>query len=284
VPWQWIAEAKGAKVIPIPIDDEGDILLEELEELLKSNPVKIVGVKHVCNALGTINPIQEIVRLAHSFGALVLIDGAQALAHQPVNVLELDVDFYAMSAHKAYGPTGLGALYDRRELLEAMPPYQSGGDMIRTVSWEGTTYNEIPNKFEPGTPHIAGVIGFGAALEFLKALDLRNAKSQTRLREDFLVQSAMERLVDLGGVRLVGTALEKTAVVSFVMENAHPHDIGTILDSQGVAIRTGHHCYIPLMRRLGVPATARASFAAYSSMEDVDRLIAAVSKVKEVMN
>ena len=282
VPWQLIAERTGAKILPFPISDQGDILLEELEALLKSNPVKIIGVKHVCNALGTVNPIEELARLAHAHGALILVDGAQGLAHCPLDVTASDVDFYAMSAHKAYGPTGVGALYGKRHLLEAMPPYQGGGDMIRTVSWEGTTYNDLPNKFEPGTPNIAGVIAFGAAIDFLNSIEIRDAKSAARRNEAEVLAYGTELLRSIPGVRLIGEAREKVGVLSFVMERAHPHDIGTILDRQGIAIRTGHHCCMPLMKRLGVPATARASLAIYSTREELDSLAAGITKVKEL--
>ncbi len=282
VPWQLIAERTGAKILPFPISDQGDILLEELEALLKSHPVKLVGVKHVCNALGTVNPIEELARLAHAHGALILVDGAQGLAHCPLDVTASEVDFYAMSAHKAYGPTGVGALYGKRHLLESMPPYQGGGDMIRTVSWEGTTYNDLPNKFEPGTPNIAGVIAFRAAIDFLNSIDIRDPKSAARRHEADVLAYGTELLRSIPGVRLMGEAREKVGVLSFVMERAHPHDIGTILDRQGIAIRTGHHCCMPLMKRLGVPATARASLAIYSTREELDCLAAGITKVKEL--
>lgn len=282
VPWQLIAERMGAQILPFPISDEGDILLPKLEALLQAHPVKMVGVKHVCNALGTVNPVAAITRLAHAYGARVLIDGAQGLAHCPLDVTLADVDFYAMSAHKAYGPTGVGALYGKRELLEAMPPYQGGGDMIRTVSWEGTTYNDLPNKFEPGTPNIAGVIAFGAAIDFLNRIEIQDRSGEARREEASVLTYGTELLKSIPGVRLIGEAQEKVGVLSFVMERAHPHDIGTILDRQGIAIRTGHHCCMPLMKRLGVPATARASLAIYSTREELDGLAAGITKVKEL--
>lgn len=278
VPWQIVAEEKGARIRPIPINDAGEIDLDAYRAMLNSR-VKMVGVVHVSNSLGTINPVAEMIALAHGVGAKVLVDGAQALAHLPVDVQALDADFYAMSSHKMYGPTGVGALYGKRGLLEAMPPYQAGGDMIRTVSFEKTTYNELPNKFEPGTPNIAGVIGFGAAVDYLMGLD-REAIAD---HEDHLTALANEALEAIPGVRLIGTARNKASVVSFTLEGAHPHDIGTILDMEGIAVRTGHHCCMPLMTRLGLPATVRASLALYNNAEDVARLASGLHKVKEVL-
>lgn len=284
VPWQLAAERAGAKVEPIPMDDDGNLSLDELERLLKEKKVKLVGVKHVCNALGTVNPISEIAKLAHAHGAVLMVDGAQALAHVPVDVQALDADFYAMSAHKAYGPTGLGALYACSEILESLPPYQGGGDMIRTVSWEKTTFNDLPNRFEPGTPNIAGVIAFGEALRFLNAYQPHLPESAWHQHEHELLIYGQNRLREIKGLRLVGQATSKVAVISFVMDAAHPHDIGTILDTQGVAIRTGHHCCMPLMRRLNVPATARASLAIYTSQEEMDQLATALNKVSEMFS
>lgn len=277
VPWQLACEAAGASIEPIPVDDACTLDLEAFEAMLDER-VKLVAVKHVCNASGTINPVAEIARLAHAVGAKVMVDGAQALAHAPVDVQALGVDFYAMAAHKVYGPTGVGALYGRRELLEAMPPFQSGGGMIRLVSFEKTTFAELPDRFEAGTPPIAAAIGFGEALAYLSEVGIDAALEV----EEPLVRQAMARLSDIPGVRLIGTSPMKTAVVSFVMDSAHAHDVGTILDQHGVAIRTGHHCCQPLMRRLGVPATARASFALYNTQEDVDALIGAVQRVQEI--
>ncbi|MCB0826628.1 MAG: SufS family cysteine desulfurase [Armatimonadetes bacterium] len=268
VPWQMIAAEKGAKVVPIPISDDCEILLDELEKLLQT-PTKIVCVKHVCNATGTVNPIEEITRLAHLHGAKVMVDGAQALAHVPVDVQSSMVDFYAMSAHKVYGPMGMGALYGRREHLEAMPPYQGGGDMIRTVSFEGTTFNEIPNKFEAGTPYVPGAIGFAAALDWLNSMDMAGMWFE----EAELLDYATQMLEDLPGFRIIGKAKKKTAILSFVHESIHPHDMGTILDRAGVAVRTGHHCCMPLMKRMGVPATSRASLAVYNTNQDIKVLI-----------
>ncbi len=278
VPWQIVAEERGAVIRPIPINDAGEIDIDAFRAML-SPRVKLVGVVHVSNSLGTINPVAEMIAMAHGVGAKVLVDGAQALAHLPVDVQALDVDFYAMSGHKMYGPTGVGALYGMRSLLEAMPPYQAGGDMIRTVSFEKTTYNELPNKFEPGTPNISGVIGWGAAIDYLQSLD----RAAIAKHEDELTRYASEVLVTIPGLRLIGTARNKTSVVSFTLEGAHPHDIGTILDTEGVAVRSGHHCCMPVMTRLGIPATARASFALYNTSEEVDRLVSGLHRVREVL-
>ncbi|MFN8219455.1 MAG: cysteine desulfurase [Fimbriimonadales bacterium] len=277
VPWQMVCQATGAEIVVAPINDAGELLLDELEKLLDER-VKLVGCVHVSNALGTVNPIEEVIRLAHRVGAKVLIDGAQSCAHVPLNVKALDVDFYTLSGHKLYGPTGIGCLYGKRDLLEAMPPYQGGGDMIRTVTWEKTTYNDLPNKFEPGTPHISGAIGLGVAIDYVKAIGL----DAIGKHEHELTEYATSLLAEIPHVRLVGTAAKKSGIVSFVMDNAHPHDIGTILDSEGVAIRAGHHCCMPLMARLGVPATARASFAIYSTRHEIDTLARALRKVNEV--
>lgn len=274
VPWQMI----GAKTIPIPISDAGEVDLDAYQDLLKTHSPKLVCLKHVCNALGTVNPIKEMARLAHEAGALVLVDGAQTLAHEKVDVRDLDADFYAMSAHKVYGPMGVGAVYGRRELLEKMPPYQGGGAMIRTVSFDETTYGQIPDKFEPGTPNAAGVIGFGEALKFMSEFDV----SEIKKHEQDLAAKAAADLEDLGGIRVIGTSKEKAGIVSFVVENIHPHDIGTILDQNGVAVRTGHHCCMPLMRRFSVPATVRASFAMYNSNLDVEVLIESVKMARKI--
>lgn len=277
VPWQMVCAETGAQVIPIPITDSGEIDLDAYAELLKG-PVKLVGVKHVCNALGTINPVGEMIRMAHDAGAKTMIDGAQALAHERVDVVALDADFYSMSGHKVYAPTGIGALYGKKALLDAMPPYQGGGDMIRTVAFEKTTYNELPNKFEAGTPNIAGSIGFGAALDFVSSL----GHTPIQLHEHALLEYGTARLNEIPGVTIYGKARNKAAILSFTMDCAHPHDIGTILDQSGVAVRTGHHCCMPLMTRLGIPGTTRASLAVYNSKEDLDRLAEGLIHVREV--
>ena len=288
VPWQLAAERTGAKVVPIPVSDEGEIDQEGYLALLKSARPKLVAIKHVCNALGTINPLKWIIAQAHAYGALVMVDGAQAGPHLRIDVQDLEADFYTLSCHKMYAPTGVGVLFGRRELLEALPPYQGGGDMIRTVSFDGTTYAGIPSKFEAGTPNVAGVIGLGAAAEWVRNLGNDSlegdafAKSYEKIHshERSLASRAESLLCEIPGVRVVGNAKDKTGIVSFVMENAHPHDIGTILDSEGIAVRAGHHCCMPLMKRLGLPATARASFSLYNTMEEVDRLVAGVRKVQ----
>lgn len=285
VPWQLAAERTGARVIPIPITDDGEIQLDAYLDLLKTARPKLVAVKHVCNALGTINPIKWMIEQAHAYGALVLIDGAQAGPHLRINVQDLDADFYTLSCHKIYAPTGVGVLYGKRPLLESLPPYQGGGDMIRTVSFEGTTYAGIPAKFEAGTPNIAGAIGLGKSVEWLEQLgggSLDSAFSAIEAHEAALRSEAEAKLAAIPGVRIVGTARDKAGIVSFTMESAHPHDIGTILDSEGIAIRAGHHCCMPLMTRFGIPATARASFALYNTMEEVERLESAVRKVQEM--
>lgn len=279
VPWQMVAESTGASIAPIPMSDSGELDLDWLRANL-TEQVKLVGVKHICNAMGTVNPVEEIARLAHGVGAKILVDGAQALAHSPVDVQKGRFDFYAMSAHKAYGPTGVGALYVAPDILRDLPPYQGGGDMIRTVSWEGTTYNDPPNKFEPGTPNIAGVIGFGAAIAFLNSL----SHEAVRAYESELLAYGTERLTAIPGLTMRGTAPGKAAILSFTLEGIHPHDLGTILDQFGVAIRTGHHCCMPLMKRLGVPATARASLAIYNTKEDIDQLVGAIHQAQRIFS
>ena len=286
VPWQVVAKERGAEIIVAPIDDAGDILMEEFESLLDER-VKMVGVCHVSNALGTVNPIAWIIEKAHAMGAKVLVDGAQALAHIPVDVQALDVDFYTLASHKLYGPTGIGALYGKRELLDAMPPYQTGGGMIRSVTFEETTYAGLPDKFEPGTPNIADAIGLGTAIDWLLGSVGTIHPTATTLaaagpHEHELTTYAHQLLEEISGVRIIGNAKVKAGIVSFVMDSAHPHDIGQILDSEGVAIRAGHHCCQPLMKRMGVPATARASFGIYNTHEEVDALARAVRKVNEV--
>lgn len=277
VPWQMLCEQTGAVLKVAPINDAGELILDEFHKLL-SPRTKLVGMVHISNALGTVNPVQEIIAAAHAVGAVVLLDGAQAVAHAAVDVRALNCDFYVFSSHKLYGPTGSGVLYGKRELLEAMPPYQGGGDMIRMVSFAKTEYNSLPYKFEAGTPHIAGGIGLGAAIDYVTAVGL-DAIAQY---EDHLLRYATEQALQVPGLRLIGTARDKAAILSFVLERIHPHDIGTILDHEGVAIRTGHHCAMPVMDYFNVPATARASLALYNTRADVDRLIAALHKVNEV--
>ncbi len=277
VPWQMICEEKGAHLKVLPITDDGELRMDLLDGLL-TDRTKIVAVAHVSNSLGTVNPIKTIVEKAHHRGIPVLVDGAQAVAHMPVDVQALDCDFYAMSGHKLFGPTGIGVLYGRLRLLEAMPPYQGGGDMISAVSFKKTTYNAVPNKFEAGTPNITGSVGLGAAIDYVKALDF----SAVTAYESELLAYGTKALTAVHGIRIVGTASNKASVLSFVMDDVHPHDIGTILDQEGVAIRTGHHCTQPLMERLCVPATARASLALYNTKEEIDALIGALSKVREI--
>jgi cysteine desulfurase/selenocysteine lyase len=277
VPWQLLCEDRGAKLRVVPINDRGELILEEFEKLLGPK-TKLVGVTHVSNALGTINPIRRIVEMAHSHGVPVLVDGAQAVPHMKVDVQALDCDFYAFSGHKVYGPTGIGVLYGKKALLEAMPPYQGGGDMILSVTFEKTTYNRLPYKFEAGTPDIAGVIGLGAALEYVSGLGIENIGAH----EHDLLDYATAAVSAIPGIKLIGTAREKAGVLSFTLDNIHPHDIGTILDQEGIAIRTGHHCSQPVMKRFGVDSTARASFAMYNTKQEVDALVRGIQKVREV--
>jgi cysteine desulfurase/selenocysteine lyase len=277
VPWQILCEERGARLRVVPMNGRGELLLDEYEKLLTPR-TKLVAVSHVSNALGTVNPVRQIIAMAHEHGTPVLVDGAQAVPHLQVDVQELDCDFYAFSGHKMYGPTGVGVLYGKKRLLEAMPPYQGGGDMISSVTFEKTTYNRLPFKFEAGTPNIAGVIGLGAAIEYLG----RIAVDRVAAHENHLLAYATERISSLPGVRLIGTAQEKAAVLSFVLEGVHPHDIGTVLDQEGIAVRTGHHCAQPVMQFFGVPATARASFALYNTEEEVDALMRGICKVQEI--
>ena len=279
VPWQMLAERTGARLRVAPIDDRGEIILEEFQRLLGPR-TRIVAVAHVSNALGTVNPVEEICRLAHTYGARVLVDGAQAVPHLAVDVRALDCDFYAFSGHKIYGPTGIGVLFGRWELLEAMPPYQGGGDMIRSVTFEKTLYNDPPYRFEAGTPHIAGAIGLAAAIEYVTRLGLE----EIRRHEQQLLEAATRALEEIPGVRIVGTAAHKAAVVSFVLDGVHPHDVATVLDHEGVAVRAGHHCAQPLMERFGLPATTRASFALYNTLEEVDALARAVRRARELFD
>jgi cysteine desulfurase / selenocysteine lyase len=275
VPWQMLCEEKGAKLRVIPINDRGEIA--EIETLL--NPrTRLVAVSHVSNALGTINPVRDIIQAAHRWNVPVLIDGAQAAPHLAVDVRSLDCDFYVFSGHKLFGPTGIGVLYGKAALLESMPPYQGGGDMIESVTFEKTTYNVLPYKFEAGTPNIAGVIGLGAALDYLNTIGMDAIAEQ----EHELLQYGTKLLESIPGLRLIGTARNKAAVLSFLLADVHPHDVGTILDREGIAVRTGHHCAQPVMDRFGIPATTRASLAFYNSKEDLDALARGIYKVKEV--
>ena len=277
VPWQMLCEQVGARLRVIPMNHDGELLLDEYERLL-GEKTKLVSVAHVSNALGTINPIGRIIESAHRRNIPVLVDGAQAAPHMKVDVQELDCDFYAFSGHKLFGPTGIGVLYGKARHLEAMPPYQGGGDMISLVTFEKTHYNVIPYKFEAGTPHIAGVIGLGAAIDYVSGIGLDAVAAY----EGEVLAYATAQLSTIKGLRIIGRAKEKASVLSFVLEGVHPHDIGTVLDREGVAIRAGHHCAMPVMQRFGVPATARASFAFYNTGEEVDVLVRAVRKVLKV--
>ena len=277
VPWQIVCEQTGAVLRVVPINDAGELVLEEYERLLGPR-TRFVAMVHVSNALGTVTPVKRIVELAHSRGVPVLLDGAQAAPRLPVDVRALDCDFYAFSGHKAFGPTGIGVLYGKAPLLEAMPPYQGGGDMILSVTFEKTLYNVVPFKFEAGTPHIAGGIGLGAAIEYLTGIGLERIAAY----EHALLAYATDRVAAVPGVRLIGTAKEKVGVLSFVLNGVHAHDVGTILDQEGIAIRTGHHCAMPVMRRFGVPATARASLAFYNTRAEIDALAGALHKVREM--
>jgi len=277
VPWQILCEQTGAILRIIPINDAGELELEAYASLLNQH-TKLVAVTHVSNALGTINPVKSIIEPAHAQHVPVLLDGAQAIAHLPVDVQALDCDFYAFSGHKLYGPTGVGVLYGKSTLLNAMPPYQGGGDMIRSVSFEGTTYNTLPYKFEAGTPNIAGVIGLGIAIDYITNIGFEALLAY----EHALLSYATLSVMDIPGLHIIGNARSKTGILSFTLDGVHPHDIGTILDRQGVAIRTGHHCTMPLMERFGLSATARASFALYNTKADVDQLVVAIHQVKEV--
>lgn len=277
IPWQVLAEEKGAKIRVIPMNERGELIIEEYENMLNER-TKIVAVSHVSNSLGTVNPVKEMIATAHKFGVPVLVDGAQAVPHFPVDVQDLDADFYTFSGHKMFAPTGSGVLYGKKEFLDKMPPYQTGGGMIRTVTFEKTTYAPIPEKFEAGTPAIAAGIGLGAAIDYLNSIDFEAAARY----EHELLEYATEKLSAIEGVRIIGTAREKASVLSFTIENVHPHDIGTILDQQGIAVRAGHHCAQPVMQFFDVPATARASFAFYNTREEVDKLAEAIQKVIDV--
>jgi len=275
VPWQMVCDKTGAQLQAIPVTEDGDVDLEKYRAML-TDAVKFVSIAHVSNALGTVNPVREIIAAAHEIGALTLVDGAQAVAHWTVDVQELDCDFYAFSGHKLYGPTGIGALYGKRTLLNDMTPFMGGGEMIETVSFAKTTYNKLPYKFEPGTPNIAGAIGLAAAMDYLNTFD----RDDVVAHENDVLGYALKRASEYEGLRLVGRAKHRAGVLSFLIDGTHPHDVGTLLDQQGVAVRTGNHCAMPIMEHYGVPGTVRASFAMYNSRADVDALFAALDKVK----
>ncbi len=277
VPWQLVCAATGAVLKVVPIDDAGEFLFEAYEKLLGPK-TRLVAITHLSNAIGTVVPVKRVIALANERGVPVLVDGAQAAPHLPVDVRALDCDFYAFSGHKVFGPTGIGALYGKAKLLEAMPPWQGGGDMIRTVSFEKSEYADIPARFEAGTPDIAGAVGLGAALDYLAAI----GRDAIALHESALLAYAMERMARIPGVRLIGTARDRASILSFEIEGMHPHDVGTILDVAGVAIRAGHHCAMPLMQRFGIPGTARASFAVYNTRAEVDALVAGVEEARRM--
>ena len=277
VPWQLLCEQTGSVLKVIPINDAGELVMDEYKNLL-GDKTRIVAISHISNTLGSINPIAEITALAHEVNAVVIIDGAQAAPHTRLDVAALDCDFYAFSGHKLFGPTGIGVLYGKQALLEDMPPYHGGGDMIKMVTFEKTLYNDLPYKFEAGTPYIAGVIGLGAAVDYLTNVGVDSIRDY----EHELLQYATRAATTVPGLRLIGTAAEKASILSFVVDGIHPHDLGTILDHDGIAIRTGHHCAMPVMERFGIPATARASFAFYNTTEEVDKLITGIDKAKNI--
>jgi cysteine desulfurase/selenocysteine lyase len=277
VPWQMLCEEKGAKLRIAPINDNGEVVLEEFIRLLSSK-TKIAAISHISNALGTVNPVKQMIEKAHQHGVPVLVDGAQAVQHLHVDVRDLDADFYAFSSHKIFGPTGVGILYGKANLLESMPPYQGGGDMIESVTFEKTIFNDLPHKFEAGTPHIAGAIGLAAAIDYMNLFDWNVVQQY----EQMLLRSAHDKLTAIKGLRIIGEARVKAGVVSFILEGIHPHDIGTILDQEGIAIRTGHHCAQPVMQKYGIPATARASFSFYNTREEINALVYGIQRVKEV--
>jgi cysteine desulfurase/selenocysteine lyase len=278
VPWQMLCEEKGAVLKVIPITENGELILEEYEKLL-SEKTKLVSIVHISNALGTINPIKEMIQKAHKVGAKVLVDGAQGAVHLDIDVQDLDCDFYAFSGHKVYAPTGIGALYGKRTILEAIPPYHGGGEMIKEVTFEKTTYNDLPFKFEAGTPNIADVIAFGTALDFVADL----GKNNIAAHEQQLLEYGTQKIQEIEGLRIIGTAKHKASVISFVFDDIHHSDVGTLLDNQGIAVRTGHHCTQPLMKRLGLSGTTRASFAVYNTFEEIDALVAGLQKVVKMM-
>jgi cysteine desulfurase/selenocysteine lyase len=279
VPWQMLCEEKGARLRVIPMNDAGELLIDEYEALLNER-TKLVGVVHVSNALGTINPVKQMIAQAHKYGVPVLVDGAQATPHMPVDMQDLDCDFYVFSGHKMYAPTGSGIVYGKAELLETMNPFQGGGDMIKTVTFEKTTYADLPNRLEAGTPAIASQIGLGAAIDYLNTI----GREQAAAHEAELLRYATERISAIEGVRIIGTAKNKASVLSFVIDDIHPHDIGTILDQEGIAVRAGHHCAQPVMQRFKVPATARASFAFYNTKEEIDVLARTIERVIEIFS
>jgi cysteine desulfurase/selenocysteine lyase len=279
VPWQMLCEEKGARLRVIPMNDAGELLLDEYDGLLNER-TKLVGMVHVSNALGTINPVKEMIARAHKYGVPVLVDGAQAAPHMPVDMQDLDCDFYVFSGHKMYAPTGSGVIYGKAELLEKMNPFQGGGDMIKTVTFEKTTYADLPNKLEAGTPAIASQIGLGAAIDYLNSI----GREQAAAHEAELLRYATERISAIEGVRIIGTAKQKASVLSFIIDDIHPHDIGTILDQEGIAVRAGHHCAQPVMQRFNVPATARASFAFYNTKEEIDVLARTIERVIEIFS
>ncbi len=278
VPWQLITEMTGAKLKVIPVDDHGELMMEEFYKLL-TEKVKLVSVVHASNSLGTINPVKEIIDAAHKIGAIVMLDGAQSTVHLDIDVQELDCDFFAISSHKVYGPTGIGVLYGKKEILEAMPPFMGGGEMIKDVTFEKTTWNELPYKFEAGTPNIADTVALKAAIDFVE----RIGKKQVRRHEEELLQYATEQLESIDGIRMIGKAKQKVSVASFVVEGVHPQDLGIMLDNQGVAVRTGHHCTQPLMNRFGIPGTTRASFAMYNTKDEIDVMIAGLNKAIKLL-
>ena len=279
VPWQMLREEKGVVLRVVPIDDSGELLMDEYERML-SPRTKLVSITHVANALGTILPVEQIIEMAHAQGVPVMLDGAQAVPHMAVDVRRLDCDFYVFSGHKIFGPTGTGVLYGKAEMLEAMPPVQGGGDMIKSVTFEKTIYNDLPYKFEAGTPNIAGAIGLGAAIDYVQSIGYEAFGAY----EDDLLDYGTRALESIDGLRIIGTSPHKAGILSFVMENIHPHDIGTILDAEGVAVRTGHHCAQPVMQRFQIPATVRASLAMYNTKQDIDALVRAIDRVIEVFS
>jgi len=277
VPWQILCEEKGANLKVVPMDENGDLIMEEYDRLL-SDRTKIVAIVHLSNALGTINPVKEMFQKAHAVGAVTLLDGAQSAPHMAIDVRDIDCDFLAFSGHKLYGPTGIGILYGKYDILSQMPPYQAGGEMIASVTFEKTTYAELPAKFEAGTPHIAGTAGLGAAIDFVNEVGIENIAAH----EQSLLQYGAERIGSINGVKMIGTSEHRSGVISFVVDGVHPHDVGTVLDSQGIAIRAGHHCAQPVMAHFGVPATVRASFGMYNTTDEIDRLYDGVQQVFEV--
>ena len=279
VPWQLLCERSGARLRVAPINDQGELLMDEFAQCLNAR-TKLVAIVHLSNSLGTINPVSEVIQLAHQQDVPVLIDGSQAAYHMPIDVQALDCDFYVFTGHKLYGPTGIGVLYGRERLLDSMPPFLGGGDMIRSVTFDKTTYADLPDKFEAGTPHIAGAIGLGAAVDYLTALGFDKISNH----ESQLLDYGTAALSAIPGLQLIGTARNKASILSFVLEGAHPHDIGTIVDMEGVSIRTGHHCTQPLMDRFGIPATARASIAMYNTRQEIDQLVHALHRVREMFS